>query len=47
MAIVTLSHKYSQKAIPSMVRNPNLNPNPNDCTTLFTITMKQYTLMEK
>jgi len=35
--------------IASMVHNtnPNLNPNPNDCTTLFTITMKKYTLIEK
>jgi len=35
--------------IASMVRNPNpnLNPNPNDCTTLFTITTKKYTLIEK
>ena len=42
MPIVTPSRKYSQKAIASMVRNPNLNPNPNDCrpTTLFTITTK-------
>jgi len=34
--------------IASMVHNlnPNLNPNPNDCT-LFTITTKKYTLIEK
>ena len=43
MAIVTPSRKYRQKAKASMVRNPN----PNDCTTLFTITMKKYTLIEK
>jgi len=35
--------------IASMVRNPNpnLNPNPSDCTTLFTTTTKKYTLIEK
>jgi len=47
VAIVTPSHKYSQKVIASMVRNPNLNPNPNNCTKLFTITTKKYTLIEK
>jgi len=35
--------------IASMVRNPNpnLKPNLSDCTTLFTITTKKYTLIDK
>jgi len=35
--------------IASMVRNPNpnLNRNPSDSTTLFTIATKKYTLIEK
>jgi len=47
MAIVSPGRIYSQKAFIVRNPNPNLNLNPNNCTILFTITTKKYTLIEK